>query len=237
MYAIYAKCDFNKKDNLMRDKIVFGCNDVKLESRLIIKKNLTVEIAKEICQNHELTQKLKCSNIFNVDKIVAYKCGSCGKVENSSYHNFPAKSVECFNCKKRGHLARWCRSRKQKFIKGYIYLELGNQKLRFQVDTGSDIFLAQLPKVVAPIVSKIEASTNACRRVRAPEPTDVPNELATSLAPILMDNTNARQRDATSKMIDCVLNPLYNTAEVVITNERVVGFTDEESNFNFIIPN
>lgn len=40
-----------------------------------------------------------------------------------------------------------------------------------------------LPKSAAPDISKIVAKKHACRMVKTPEPTEVPKELATSLAP------------------------------------------------------
>ena len=47
------------------------------------------------------------------------------------------------------------------------------------------------PRNTAPKVSNTDAKMHACRRVSALAPTDVPNELATSLAPIPKARTNA----------------------------------------------
>ena len=44
----------------------------------------------------------------------------------------------------------------------------------------------------APENSKIDASMSACLIVKAPEPTEVANALATSLAPIPKAATNAK---------------------------------------------
>jgi hypothetical protein len=48
-----------------------------------------------------------------------------------------------------------------------------------------------LPKVIAPKISKIVAKIQACRRVSTLDPTDVPKELATSLAPTPNARKNA----------------------------------------------
>lgn len=47
------------------------------------------------------------------------------------------------------------------------------------------------PIRIAPVISQMVAKMQADRMVRTPEPTLVPNELATSFAPIPNDSTNA----------------------------------------------
>ena len=54
------------------------------------------------------------------------------------------------------------------------------------------------PSRTAPRVSTTDATTQAWRSVRTPEPTDVPNVLATSFAPMPMASTNAMTKPTTT---------------------------------------
>lgn len=51
-----------------------------------------------------------------------------------------------------------------------------------------------IPKVMAPRISKIVAKMHACRRETTLDPTEVPKELATSLAPTAKDRMKAMMK-------------------------------------------
>lgn len=60
------------------------------------------------------------------------------------------------------------------------------------------VSLTLAPKSMAPTVSNTVAKTHAWRRVTTPEPTAVPNELATSLAPTENARMKAMMKPSTS---------------------------------------
>lgn len=74
-------------------------------------------------------------------------------------------------------------------------------KLRFYALVTSKIWkikMYYLPISTAPEISHTVANMQACLMVSTPEPTLVPNELATSLAPMPKAKTNAIRKPTTT---------------------------------------
>lgn len=65
------------------------------------------------------------------------------------------------------------------------------RRLRKKKDKKKYYRCESIPRRMAPRISKIVASIHACRNVRTLDPTEVPNEFATSFAPIPNAKKNA----------------------------------------------
>ena len=64
---------------------------------------------KEIGQRRPVTTKTKNDREYRKPRYNYNQCGQCGAPNWSRQHICPAKSVDCRNCKKRGHYEKKCR--------------------------------------------------------------------------------------------------------------------------------
>eukprot|EP00731_Ephydatia_muelleri_P000767 Em0001g767a len=111
---------------MLRDRLVCGLRDVRVQRRLFAEPKLTFTKAFELAQAAELAEK--CSqdisragasvNALGPRKATAGQTGDhptpcfrCGGRHSASKCRF--RSVECHKCGEKGHLARTCRSKEQ----------------------------------------------------------------------------------------------------------------------------
>ena len=129
-------CSFGDHlEEMLRDRLVCGVNDAKIQRRLLAEVDLTYKKAMEIAVGMEVAAKnvedLKLN--ANLDSVAPARhevnkvrvepagrhdqrgnpsgpgeCYRCGGPHWASQCKF--KDAECHNCKKRGHIARKCRS-------------------------------------------------------------------------------------------------------------------------------
>ena len=121
-------CKFgNTMDNMLRDRVVCGIRDVRVQRRLLAESELNFKKAFEICQATELAHK-NAQNLQNTQSsqksapmpIMALQSRSGGKKQskggvcyrcNSNQHQAADccfKSADCHECGKKGHFAKAC---------------------------------------------------------------------------------------------------------------------------------
>ena len=105
---------------MLRDRLVCGINDGKIQRRLLAEKDLMLKRTWEIILAMESADKYaedlqQNVNVKSVNAIktqpqkvdtVCYRCG--GKHQAMSC---PFKEAECYACRKKGHIAKMCRSK------------------------------------------------------------------------------------------------------------------------------
>ena len=117
--------EFCEYGNTLRDRLVCGVNDERIQRRLLSEPNLTFTTALQLAQAIESADKdsrdLKTSQpptgVVHYNKSIKhtstkpkkYICTGCGG--NHLEPNCRFKSAECRVCKKVGHIARMCRSK------------------------------------------------------------------------------------------------------------------------------
>jgi hypothetical protein len=116
-------CGFGESLNdMLRDRLVCGINDIRIQRRLLAEVDLTYKKAFDLAQAMEATEKnareLQTDKVYNVQKPKAaanappvpnWDCYHCGGKHKSSSCRF--KTTLCHNCGRQGHLARVCRSK------------------------------------------------------------------------------------------------------------------------------
>ena len=138
---------------------------------------------------HEKTSydKNKRRPEYNKERFKDNRCGQCGMPNWTRQHICPAKTVECRNCKKRGHYEKMCRIPKRiqhvdkttssaeednwdydkiqrinnsKKKNDYIYVTLlvNNAPIKFIIDSGSPVTL--IPKRLFNEITKVEKMNN-----------------------------------------------------------------------------
>ncbi|XP_058858757.1 uncharacterized protein K02A2.6-like [Acipenser ruthenus] len=140
--ALSEYCEFGDTLNdRLRDRLVCGINDERIQRRLLSESTLDFRKALDIAQGMEIAAKntsdlqattsgilllstgtvneisydksrRQTSYSENQHKLPCYRCG--GK-HSPDVCNF--KDAECYSCKKRGHVARVCRSKKKDTLK------------------------------------------------------------------------------------------------------------------------
>ena len=120
-------CEYNKegwpasvRQELIRDKFVFGLTDDSLKERLLRETPLTLSKAIEIAQRSEASKQqikdMKSSSRPNVDAVKGCRgpiptyCGQCGQTHKPK--ECPAYGLKCSICKKLHHFAKVCRNKK-----------------------------------------------------------------------------------------------------------------------------
>lgn len=123
-------CRFETPDAMVRDKLVFACQDDTAKLKLYdIGASLTLEKAVEILQMREMTkQELASSKTSTIDALskgsssstreqklpVRHQdgptnCGYCNRKHKNGNKNCPAANKICMKCQKVGHFAIVCR--------------------------------------------------------------------------------------------------------------------------------
>ena len=99
----------------IRDRIVCGLRNENIQRRLLAEDDLTLAKTIEIAQGMEAADRTALrlrSNELKINEVTmdhkgCYRCGSERHTGKDCRH----RDTECNNCKKKGHLARMCRSR------------------------------------------------------------------------------------------------------------------------------
>lgn len=111
-------CDFgNQTESLIRDRIVLGCPDARLQERLLREPDLDLLKALNICRAAESTkaqlQSIQGETSFNArihnvhsNDIACSKCGGSHKPRAC-----PAFGKKCMKCGKPNHFQKMCRSK------------------------------------------------------------------------------------------------------------------------------
>ena len=110
------------RQELIRDKFVFGLTDDSLKEKLLREASLTLNQATEIAQRTESSKRhikdmTKFSNRANVDAMTerSYSCskptycGQCGQIHKPK--ECPAYGQKCLICHKLHHFAKVCRNK------------------------------------------------------------------------------------------------------------------------------
>ena len=124
-------CNFGESlPEMLRDRLVCGINNKKIQRRLLAERELTLKKAEEIALGEELTAKhvvdiqseTTPSSVNQVDaqdkngtkdkkdRRPDSECYRCGEKHEASACRF--KDAQCFKCGRRGHLAKVCRGEK-----------------------------------------------------------------------------------------------------------------------------
>ena len=136
-------CEYNDTDEMIRDRLVCGINEVGIQRKLLAEVKLDLKRATAIATGMEMAAR-EASAMSGAHKIhvvdhgkskkeACYRCGdSRHKSADCLY-----KDNECFFCKKRGHISRMCGARKK--ATGKPINRVGDQ-----VDSSSSTGLAGL---------------------------------------------------------------------------------------------
>ncbi|KAK3751535.1 hypothetical protein QZH41_019421, partial [Actinostola sp. cb2023] len=122
-------CNFRETlDDMLRDRLVCGLNDEKIQRRLLAEPGLTYKravqlaLAFESASKNTLDLKSKVEtapiSVHQVNKHeTPQECYRCGGRHNPSQCRF--REVKCYNCDKKGHIEKMCRGQKQKAYHGH----------------------------------------------------------------------------------------------------------------------
>lgn len=139
-----STCNFgDQKDSLIRDRIIFGIRNKKIQERLLEDDDVSLEKTVSMCRSSELSQlqvkilqetpqevnavktmrqKFRPRDTSNkqkesrpMTKDEEYQCGRCGT--RHKVRKCPAYQKECFNCKGRGHFTKMCKKPPSKQVK------------------------------------------------------------------------------------------------------------------------
>ena len=97
-------------EDLLRDRLVCGIGDIRLQRRLLAKPNLTFAKAVQIAQASETAEKDSKSmipqgtpNNVLLTSVTCYRCGGTHLAASCPY-----KEATCHKCSKKGHIAKAC---------------------------------------------------------------------------------------------------------------------------------
>ena len=123
-------CNFEDQlENQLRDRLVCGINDVKMQKRLLSETTLTfkkaveiatsMEIAAKNAEDLQMTQQNSTSTVNKMDQVTqksryqpssqqndCYRCGGRHAAQDCFF-----RDSECHKCGKLGHISRRCRSK------------------------------------------------------------------------------------------------------------------------------
>ena len=120
---IIAKdCEFQEEDNMVRDKVVYGVMDKKVQERMLRKSDLTLQDAIDYCRAAESSKsqlaEIRGGDVASISEVSGssvkcFKCNvsghlarDCTKEEETGGE----KELQCFNCRGFGHMSRVCPS-------------------------------------------------------------------------------------------------------------------------------
>ena len=131
MRVIAKDCEFAEEDNMIRDKIVYGVFDKKVQERMLRKSDLTLKDATDMCRAAESSQSqladIRKQEQLSVNEVSASalspveenpnNCPLC-KRPGHSFHDCPSRKttrseVQCYSCKGFGHMSRVCPSERR----------------------------------------------------------------------------------------------------------------------------
>eukprot|EP00731_Ephydatia_muelleri_P005042 Em0002g1218a len=143
-------CSFGETlDDMLRDRLVCGVRDSRLQRRLLTEKDLTFAKAFELAKLAELAER-SAGEIQppvgdpepvhvvqapqpRANQDACYRCGGRHKASECWCRN-----VECYHCGKQGHLARVCRAKRGPSRKPVtLRVLLNDSPLEMEVDTGA----------------------------------------------------------------------------------------------------
>nr|XP_054759433.1 uncharacterized protein LOC129265467 [Lytechinus pictus] len=154
-------------EEMLRDRIVCGVADDRIQRRLLAEPTLTFEKAKDIALAMELADKntvdLRDQNKGEMVNKIAHgnrhdrrhrkssqrpnskkhsSCGRCGKGQHQG-EACPAKDGECFHCGKNGHFAVVCRAKGERKDQRKVFQQQGkrtasNKSRTLQIETRED---------------------------------------------------------------------------------------------------
>ena len=180
------RCNYRDlKEELIRDRIVVGIANIKLSEKMQLDGGLTLETATDMAKVAETRKEQQASlrgeeatglDMLSVDRISQdkgmqgnktnyrryhkgnspRKCQNCGNNQCLSNSQCPARFVNCFSCKRRGHFRRMCTMRTVHEIQEdpsdnmllsisagddpwTVDLKLNGRWVTFKIDTGADV--------------------------------------------------------------------------------------------------
>jgi len=122
-------CNFGETlPEMLRDRLVCGINNKRIQRRLLAERELTLKKAEEIASGEELAAKYVVDiqsdvTLGSVNQVDARdkngiedcrpdsECYHCGEKHEASACRF--RDAQCFKCGRRGHLAKVCRGEKR----------------------------------------------------------------------------------------------------------------------------
>ena len=150
-------CEFaNLKDSLIRDRIVCGISCDRTRARLLKESELTLQKAVDICRaNEAATSQLKilnsdATNKEPVDQEVLTvqkrrsdeprrsQCDKCGN-QHQRFQKCPAYGMECYNCGRKNHFSKVCRSRSRTTQYRKVHIVTHDE-----TDPSDDLFIGML---------------------------------------------------------------------------------------------
>nr|XP_019546699.2 uncharacterized protein LOC109417028 [Aedes albopictus] len=128
------QCQASYSDRMLRDRVIIGIQDKKLQLKLLDGRDDPLAKVVEICKVFEaasenkllLDRKVNLLEVKSVQKepeegqrevaVVARKqCFNCGKPFNQNHRRVcPAVNVKCFACGGAGHFSKCCRRQQEK---------------------------------------------------------------------------------------------------------------------------
>ena len=116
-------CEFGSlKDSLIRDMVIFGCNDERLKESMLREPDLSLQRAIKMCRLTERAKdhhnKMSKRSFEEIDKITTQKnknvikCKFCNKMHERNLKLCPARGKACKICSGMNHFASVCKFRK-----------------------------------------------------------------------------------------------------------------------------
>ena len=120
------QCQFGTTlEDMLRDRLVCGINDDRIQRRLLAERELSFEKAVEIALAHEMASKnlidLGGKTTGSVNKVKEStkprsedkkrECHRCGGNHDPARCAF--KNEICYNCQQKGHMAKVCKNKKK----------------------------------------------------------------------------------------------------------------------------
>ena len=147
------KCEFGTfLEEALRDRLLCGLKSVQIQKKLLAERDLTFKKAFETAQSMELANKedFRHTNVpvdDTVNKVGRYassghstgdavSCFRCGGKHSPS--GYWARSVQCYKCHNKGHLAKMCD--KKRNIQSTRYLEVDSAMSTTEEQSGLGMY-------------------------------------------------------------------------------------------------